>query len=245
MNFGSKWQAEREQSLLPEGSHPVTQRQFFYQQYWHMIREVAERVSKEAQILEIGCGRGTISQYLERAGYSNLTLLDNSEEALELARQNVGEQATFVNGDALELPFGDGTFDLTFSLGVSEHLDDFRVFFDEQLRVLRPGGYLLCMTVPRKPSVQILNVFGSDRYYRSSTTVDEYKRYLEEKAGKPVEEWWANPYPLFTPIPRWLDEGITTIYRGMDRARGLLLTRPFSGPRLVCQSHFLVARKVA
>jgi len=51
-------------------------------------------------------------------------------------------------GDALRLPFGDGTFDAVICSEVLEHLPDYRGALDEMLRVLRPGGRL-AVSVPR------------------------------------------------------------------------------------------------
>ena len=50
-------------------------------------------------------------------------------------------------GEAAELPFEDGSFDLVTALDVVEHLDDDAAAFREMRRVLRPGGLLL-VTVP-------------------------------------------------------------------------------------------------
>jgi SAM-dependent methyltransferase len=52
-----------------------------------------------------------------------------------------------VNGDALRLPFADGTFDRVIASEVMEHLPDDRAAAAELARVLRPGG-TLAVTVP-------------------------------------------------------------------------------------------------
>jgi SAM-dependent methyltransferase len=51
-------------------------------------------------------------------------------------------------GDALCLPFADGTFDAVICSEVLEHLPDYRGALREILRVLRPGGRL-AVSVPR------------------------------------------------------------------------------------------------
>jgi SAM-dependent methyltransferase len=40
----------------------------------------------------------------------------------------------------MKLPFADGAFDVSHSSNVLEHVTDPRAFFDEMLRVVRPGG---------------------------------------------------------------------------------------------------------
>lgn len=242
MEFSPKWAVEKEPSLYTAQA-PRSQRQFFYQQYFKFMKEVIDQLPKDAQILEIGCGRGTICQYLRAAGYTNLTMLDNSDEALALARANFGYGANLVKADALNLPFPEKKFDLVFSMGVSEHIDNFPKFFYEQLRVMKIGGYMICMTVPRKFSAQVLNVFGDDRFYRSQNTVQQYKKFLEQMTSHPVAEMWLNPYPLFTPIPVWLERAITYVYRVIHLLRTPFMHYPFKGSVFLAQSHFLITRR--
>lgn len=243
LEFGNKWATStREENLYTRGT-PKTQRQFFYREYWNIIEEIARNLPKDAKILEVGCGRATICQYLRAAGFTNITMLDNSQEALRLARHNMGYGADLVLGDALELPFQDETYDLVFSMGVSEHIDNHPKFFYEQLRILKKEGWMICMTVPKKRSIQVLNIFGSDRYYRSSTNVSLYKLCLQSLTDFSVAELWTNPYPLFTPVPRWFERAITFVYRMIHSVRSLVMKHPFSGSELLCQSHFLITRR--
>ncbi|MDQ3896159.1 MAG: class I SAM-dependent methyltransferase, partial [Actinomycetota bacterium] len=55
---------------------------------------------------------------------------------------------TAVNGDAIALPFADGSFDRVIAAEVLEHVVDDRAAMAELARVLRPGG-TLAVTVPR------------------------------------------------------------------------------------------------
>jgi SAM-dependent methyltransferase len=45
-----------------------------------------------------------------------------------------------IAGDGNRLPFADGTFDLSFSSNVLEHVPEPERFIDESIRVTRPGG---------------------------------------------------------------------------------------------------------
>lgn len=53
-----------------------------------------------------------------------------------------------INGNALGLPFEDGTFDVVICSEVLEHIPDYHSVLDEINRVLKPGGTFVA-TVPR------------------------------------------------------------------------------------------------
>ncbi len=57
-------------------------------------------------------------------------------------------RAEAVKGDALELPFADGTFDCVIASEILEHVPEDEKAIAELVRVLKPGG-ALAITVPR------------------------------------------------------------------------------------------------
>ena len=96
---------------------------------WHEEREVLARVLAAlppVRMLDVACGTGMLTQHLpgERVG------VDQSDAMLEHARQRV-PTATFVTGDALDLPFEDGSFDRVFSSFFYCHLEE-----EDRLRFL-------------------------------------------------------------------------------------------------------------
>ena len=70
-----------------------------------------------------------------------------SESMLSIARRREiapgSAPLAFARADALDLPFGDGTFDAVVSTQVLEYVDDIAAALAEARRVLRPGGRLL------------------------------------------------------------------------------------------------------
>jgi SAM-dependent methyltransferase len=104
-------------------------------------------------ILDLCTGHGPIARALVDSGAS-VTGLDFSSAMLDLARGAVPE-ATFVEGDAADLPFDEGSFDgVTMGFGIL-HLPDVPGVFSEVARVLKPGGrfVLSCWHGPERPSV--------------------------------------------------------------------------------------------
>lgn len=106
------------------------------------------RLEEGARILEIGCGTGALCRALKRWYPSaEVVGLDRDDAFIDYARErNTGE--TYRKGDATALPFVDGSFDVTISNTVSEHVEP-SGFFGEQRRVLRDGGVCLLLSARR------------------------------------------------------------------------------------------------
>jgi len=80
--------------------------------------------------LDVACGTGFLTQHLR----GDVTALDQSTRMLEIARERAPE-ATFVQSDAIPLPFDDGAFDRVFTGHFYGHLDeDERVGFLAEVR---------------------------------------------------------------------------------------------------------------
>ena len=72
-----------------------------------------------ARTLDVACGTGFLTRHLR----GEIVGLDQSESMLAEA-QRQAPAATFVHGDALALPFGDGAFDRVFTGHFYGHLDE-------------------------------------------------------------------------------------------------------------------------
>lgn len=85
-----------------------------------------------ARTLDVACGTGFMTRHLR----GEVTGLDQSEAMLEVARGQV-PGATFARGDALALPFDDGSFDRVFASYFYCHLEegDRRRFLAEARRL--------------------------------------------------------------------------------------------------------------
>ena len=108
--------------------------------------------TKPLKILEIGCGPGALASALRR-WYPNaeITAIDRDSEFIRFAKEHE-KGVSFLEGDALALPFADETFDVTISNTVSEHIEPSR-FYGEQLRVLKPNG--VCFVLSSRKGINV------------------------------------------------------------------------------------------
>ncbi len=91
-------------------------------------------------VLDVGCGTGTLLERATRAHPGRFAGLDLSLEMLEAARRKLGARAGLVAGSAATLPFRSRAFDLVVSTSTLHHWRDPVAAFAEIRRVLRPRG---------------------------------------------------------------------------------------------------------
>jgi demethylmenaquinone methyltransferase / 2-methoxy-6-polyprenyl-1,4-benzoquinol methylase len=106
---------------------------------WRRVTAGAAR-PEGAHVLDVAAGPGNVAVELVRQGAAEVTALDLSFNMLwEGARQG-HTGITWVNGDALALPFPDASFDaVTISFGL-RNVPDPEAALAEFARVTRPGG---------------------------------------------------------------------------------------------------------
>jgi ubiquinone/menaquinone biosynthesis C-methylase UbiE len=93
--------------------------------------------------LDVGCGNGAFTELLaERCRPANVQAIDPSEGQLAFARTRFAgaRDVAFQVGDAMALPFADGTFDAVASALVLFFIPDPAQGVAEMARVIRPGG---------------------------------------------------------------------------------------------------------
>ncbi len=111
------------------------------------VRAAALRPGDSA--LDVACGTGKLSADLARrvGPDGSVTGIDFSSEMLALASTACADlrQVHFEQGNALALPFADGSFDAaTIAFGL-RNLASFERGFAEMARVVRPGGRVVCL----------------------------------------------------------------------------------------------------
>jgi demethylmenaquinone methyltransferase/2-methoxy-6-polyprenyl-1,4-benzoquinol methylase len=113
-----------------------------------LIEKVLKNAKKNGKILDLCTGTGDIAIALAKEREDlDIVGLDFSNNMLDVARKKAEglKNIKFQQGNAMELPFEDGSFDMvTISFGLRNTSDYFKVI-SEIKRVLKDDGYILCM----------------------------------------------------------------------------------------------------
>jgi 2-polyprenyl-3-methyl-5-hydroxy-6-metoxy-1,4-benzoquinol methylase len=120
-------------------------------------------VDKNAAIVDVGCGSGSLLYFFKTMQYLNVTGVDISPEQVQLARQVT---STVDEANVLDwLEERPSTFDLITGLDIIEHLDKAEVlrFLDASYKALKPGGRLVLQT----PNAE--SPWGSQHRYNDFT----------------------------------------------------------------------------
>jgi demethylmenaquinone methyltransferase/2-methoxy-6-polyprenyl-1,4-benzoquinol methylase len=120
---------------------------------WRRLAVAMAGVRPGDAALDVCCGTGDLAIELRRAvgPAGRVVGLDFSPQMLAVARRK-SAAVDWVQGDALDLPFADGSFHAaTVGFGV-RNLADLRRGFAELARVVRPGGRVVCLEMSTPPA---------------------------------------------------------------------------------------------
>jgi demethylmenaquinone methyltransferase/2-methoxy-6-polyprenyl-1,4-benzoquinol methylase len=123
-----------------------------------------------ARTLDVACGTGFLTRHLP----GEIVGLDQSAAMLDEAQREAPD-ATYVQGDALELPFPDGSFDRVFTAHFYGHLEgpDRERFLREARRV---APEIVVVDSALRPGVE--QEERQERILNDGSRWDVYKRYF-------------------------------------------------------------------
>jgi demethylmenaquinone methyltransferase/2-methoxy-6-polyprenyl-1,4-benzoquinol methylase len=122
-----------------------------------VVRRLQPLLAPDARILDVACGTGDLSIALFEKTGAQIVGVDFCRPMLELAAKK-SRQVSFVEGDALQLPFSAGAFDaVTIAFGL-RNLASVEHGLSELRRVLKPQGWaaILEFSKPTAPGFRAL-----------------------------------------------------------------------------------------
>lgn len=181
-------------------------------------RHLLERVPIEPgmEVLDVATGTGNVALRAAERG-ARVTGLDLTPELLERGAEraaDAGLSLAWVEGDAEDLPFEDGSFDRVLSTFGVQFAPRHQVVARELVRVTRPGGTIgLINWTPQGHLGRVLKAVGSrlpkPPQYASPPPLwgdEEHVRELFAASGATVElERATNPFVGFGSAAEWVD----------------------------------------
>lgn len=180
--------------LTPEDLAPVDE---FHIRGRAATLELARAAGLDANkhVLDVGSGIGGTSRCLAMEFGCRVTGIDLTDEycrTAEMLSSKVGlaDLVDFRQGDATDLPFDDGVFDVVWTEHVAMNIPDKTRLYEEMHRVLKPGGTLAIYDVLAGPTGSALFPVPWARTPDTSFLVQpsELRRLLED-AGFTISEW--------------------------------------------------------
>lgn len=143
-------------------------------------------INENSLVLDAGSGTGIVTLGFQSAGFrpKKSIALDLSFNSLKVSREQFekdkkadANNIAAVQGNILELPFADETFDLILTCGVLEYVP-LDAGLGEFARVLKPGAKLVL--IPIKPSIvgSVLEILYNFKTHSIEKTEDIARRWF-------------------------------------------------------------------
>jgi len=159
--------------------------------------EVAEAagIGPGQRVLDVGCGIGGPSRYLAAARGCEVTGLDLTQEFCDVAtmlaeRTGLTDRVSYRQGDALDMPFEDASFDVAWTQHAAMNIADKPRLYAEMRRVLKPGGCLAIYDILAGPAgpIHFPVPWAHEPSISFLATPDELRALLTG-AGFQVKSW--------------------------------------------------------
>ena len=168
------WQFEKGEETIKNYLSYTTKEEMFYNK----------------TILDIGCGAGGKSLYYITLGAEHVFGVDvvasyKDESETLAATLGLSDKFTFINADAKNLPYPDGSFDTIIMNDAMEHVGEPEEVLKEVLRVLKPGGKVYINFPPYNHPFgahlsDAINIPWVHLFFSEKTLIKEYKELVKD-----------------------------------------------------------------
>lgn len=153
-----------------------------------VVSDVIGKLTNQ-RVLDVGCGDGRIS--LQFAKENKISLLDLSENMLELAKGNTPDvcrsNVHFQRGDVMQLE-SDNAYDLILAIGVTAHVECIDAFVNKcASRLSESGRLVLQFSDYAHPLTRLRHAVFRDRHYAVNKTPREHMKQLVQSLGLRLE----------------------------------------------------------
>jgi ubiquinone/menaquinone biosynthesis C-methylase UbiE len=155
----------------------------------------AAAITADDHVLDVGSGLGGPARLLARRYGCRVTGIDLTEELCDVARDltrrvGLSDRVEIRQGDALDLPFDDGSFDVVWTQHVSMNIADKATLYGEMRRVVKDGGRLAFFDIlagPEQP-IHFPVPWAEDASVSFLASADATRTEVE-RAGFTVRVW--------------------------------------------------------
>lgn len=188
---------------------------------WETITGASDADVRGGTIVEFGCGPGRFLDVVRRKGGKAIGI--DLSLAVEAARANFKDDPNvlIVQGDILNPPFADQSFDGGYTIGVLHHTPRPEAGLRALTRVLKPGAWAACCVYPKGEFYDYASVrrwrkitqffrpslgYGPPLAYSMITAYALTEPLLAvRKVCRPLGEWIMQEWLPILPIPdrRW------------------------------------------
>jgi len=130
--------------MLDERLNPLGHKDYLSLQHLARYEFACQYLRPGMRVLDIACGAGYGAALMHTQG-CDVTGADYDGDILSEAR-NIWPAITFIEADAMQLPFEDHHFDVVVSFETIEHVIAGEQLLCEMNRVLKPDGKFICST---------------------------------------------------------------------------------------------------
>ncbi len=139
------------------------------------------------RVLDVGCGLGGPGRMLADEYNCHVSGIDMSHEFIRTAQKlselvKINGTTDFVQGDALDLPYDNGSFDVVWTQHVQMNIENKKKFYSEINRVLKCGGSLIYYDIfkKNKEDVNYPVPWADDKSVSFLGTISKMENILKE-----------------------------------------------------------------
>lgn len=170
---------------------------------WQKVVMEKTRLSYGGSGLDVCCGTGEMAfQMKKKVGpLGRVVGLDFTENMLAIANKKLAEtdlvNLEFVQGDAMNMPFEDDTFDAATNGFALRNVLDIPKTIQEMTRVVKPGGRVVCIDVSR-PQNPLFRSFFNIYFFKIVPLIGHMVDRNKAVGGKfPAYTWLAESLKTF------------------------------------------------